>query len=158
MCRKWDIFNNHVLSDAKSKPNWRFLAKANFRDTNGSPDLVVCCFLIGLNLIYPTLAYFRIFLLDMKMIHRQFQGLLINMHDVTDICMNLQVPPKYIFNQLSQYFSSLTNDYCRHENCCSMYSNTVAMLWCLDDTHFPYMEAWNLFLVKNFHIWSTIQR
>ena len=50
-----------------------------------------------------------------------------------------------------QYCSSLTNDYCRHENC-SMHSNTVALLWCLDDTHFPSMEALNLFLVTIFHI------
>ena len=72
------------------------------------------------------------------------------MCDVTDICMNPQVPPKTMFNQLDQYFSSLTNDYCRYENCCSMHSNVVAMLWCLDDTHFPYMKACNLILVKNF--------
>ena len=69
------------------------------------------------------------------------------------IYMRLKVPPKIMFNQLDQYFSSLNNDYCRHENCCSMHSNMVAMLWCLDDTHFSYMEAWNLFLVTIFHIW-----
>ena len=69
------------------------------------------------------------------------------MHDVTDICMRLHVPPKIMFNQLDEYFSSLTNDYCMHENCCSMHSNMVAMLWCQDDTYFPYNEARNLILV-----------
>ena len=56
-------------------------------------------------------------------------------------------PSKNILNQSDQYFSSLTNDYNYPVNCCSMHSNAVAMLWCLDDTHIPYLETWNLFLV-----------
>ena len=50
-------------------------------------------------------------------------------------------PSKKIANQLDQYFSSLTNDYSRLGICLSVHRNAVAMLWCLDDTHFPYKEA-----------------
>ena len=57
-------------------------------------------------------------------------------------------PSKNIFNQSGWYFSSLTNDYLRPANCWSVHSNMVARLWCLDDTHFSYKEAKNLFLVK----------
>ena len=76
------------------------------------------------------------------------------MGDVTDLCMELKVPPKYILNQSDQYFSSLTNDYNWLVNCCSMYSNMVALLWCLDDMDYPYLEIWNLFLVTIVHIWQ----
>ena len=74
------------------------------------------------------------------------------MHDVTD--MHQVKSPQNILNQSDQYFSTLTNDYNYSVNCCSMHSNVVAMLWCLDDTHIPYLEIWNLFLVTIFHIWQ----
>ena len=44
-----------------TKPKLEILSQDKFRGTNRSPDLVVCCSLIGLNLIYPNLTYFRIF-------------------------------------------------------------------------------------------------
>ena len=135
------------------KTKLKILNQAKSRVTSRSPDLMVCCLLIGSYLIYPILDYFRIFSIGYENYHRRFQGLIINMHDVTDICMRLQVPPKIMFNQLDQYFNSLTNDYCRHENCCSIHSNMVAMLWYLDDTHFPYMKEWNLILITICHIW-----
>ena len=63
-------FSNQVLTDANTKPKLEILSQDKFRGTNRSPDLVVCCSLIGLNLIYPTLAYFRIFLLVLKNVQR----------------------------------------------------------------------------------------
>ena len=62
-------FSNQVLTDAK-KPKLEILSQDKFRGTNRSPDLVVCCSLIGLNLIYPNLTYFRIFLLVSAHVHR----------------------------------------------------------------------------------------
>ena len=59
-------FSNQVLTDANTKPKLEILSQDKFRGTNRSPDLVVCCSLIGLNLIYPIPAYFRIFLLVLK--------------------------------------------------------------------------------------------
>ena len=50
------------------------LKQTKFRDTSKSPDLVVCCLPIGSYLIYPILAYFRIFLLDMKIITNDSRG------------------------------------------------------------------------------------
>ena len=58
----------------------------------------------------------------------------------------LKSPSKNILNQLNQYFSSLTNDYTKSGICCSMHSNAVAMDWCLDDTHIPYVVTKILFL------------
>ena len=63
-------------------------------------------------------------------------------------------PSKDILNQLDQYFSTLTNDYNYPVNCYSMHSNMVARLWCLNDTHIPFLEIWNLFLVTILHIWQ----
>ena len=63
-------FSNQVLTDANTKQKLEMLSQDKFRGTNRSPYLVVCCSLIGLNLIYPTLAYFRIFLLVLKNVQR----------------------------------------------------------------------------------------
>ena len=63
-------FSNQVLTDANQKPKLEILSQDKFRGTSRSPDLVVCCFPIGSNLIYPNLAYFRIFLLASVHVHR----------------------------------------------------------------------------------------
>ena len=59
-------FSNQVLTDANIKPKLEILSLDKFRSTNRSPELVVWYSLIGSNLIYPTLAYFRIFLLVLR--------------------------------------------------------------------------------------------
>ena len=63
-------FSNQVLTDATQKPKLEIFSQDNLRGTNRSPDLVVCCFLIGSNLIYPNLAYFKIVLLVTVHVHR----------------------------------------------------------------------------------------
>ena len=63
-------FSNQVLTDANKNQKLEILSQDKFRGTNRSPDLVVCCSLIGSNLIYPTLAYFKIFLLVSAHVHR----------------------------------------------------------------------------------------
>ena len=67
------------------------IAKA---DVHRSPDLVVFRYFIGLNLICPNLARFENLALDNEIWTWQFQGLILNMCDVTDICMKLKFPPK----------------------------------------------------------------
>ena len=59
-----------------------------------SPDLLVYNSFIGLYLTCPDLAWFSNLVLDVKNYDKQFQGLIISMCDVTDICMKLKVPPK----------------------------------------------------------------
>ena len=68
--------------------------QASIKTPHRSPDLVVFRYFIGLNLICPNLAWFENLALDIENLDWQFQGLILNMCDVTDICMKLKIPPK----------------------------------------------------------------
>ena len=68
--------------------------QASIETPHRSPDLAVFRYFIGLNIICPNVAWFENLALDEKKSGLTFPGLILNMCDVTDICMKLKVPPK----------------------------------------------------------------
>ena len=83
-----------MFTQLDSKPNPEGFTQASIETPHRSPDLVVFKYFIGLNLICPNLAWFENLALDDEIWTWLFQGLILNMHDVTDICMKLKVPSK----------------------------------------------------------------
>ena len=95
--------------------NWRFLAKTNSGAPAGHLTWWSAAFQLAqtwFTLAWPTLGFFYWFL---HMCTENSRGCKLHawchrhMHESTN-------PSKKLFNQLDQNFSSLTNDYCRHEN------------------------------------------
>ena len=149
-------FSNQVLTDANQKPKLEILSQDKFRAPAGHLTWWSAAFQLAqtwFTLTWPTLRFFYWLVHMCTGNSRGCKLTCVMSQTYAWIYKSLQK----VIQPIRPVFSSLTNDYCRHEECWSKHSNVVAMLWCLDDTHLPYEEAWNLFLVTICQIWSCTQ-
>ena len=82
-----------MFTDANSKPNWRSQPSHHWRHQQVTqPDGLMPSYWLKPDLPYPDLLYN--FNIGYENYDNYFQGLIINIHDVPDLCMKLKVPPK----------------------------------------------------------------